>query len=71
VARVWDEIRIYPDEFRALAETVVVLGRIRARGGGMIINQPTGWVWRIREGKIAWGRVYATHEEALESLDLG
>src|SRR5689334_2154871 len=28
VARVWDELRVYPSEYRDLGETVVVVGRI-------------------------------------------
>ena len=65
VARVWDDVRLYPDELRDMGDTVVVLGRAHARGGGMVLDLPTGWVWRMREGKICKGRVYASHEEAL------
>ncbi len=66
VDRVWDDLRIYPDRFRDFGHCVVVLGRIHARGGGMVIDRPTGWVWRMRAGKIVSGRVYASHEEALK-----
>ena len=65
VDRVWDELRIYPDEFRLVGGCVVTLGRIHARGGGMVLDRPTGWVWRMRAGKIVWAQVYASHEEAL------
>jgi ketosteroid isomerase-like protein len=71
VGRVWDELRVYPSEYRDLGETVVALGRIHGRGGGMIIDRPTGWVWRCRAGKIVFGRVYASHEEALRAAGLG
>jgi ketosteroid isomerase-like protein len=71
VGRVWDELRVYPSEFRDLGETVVALGRIHGRGGGMIIDRPTGWVWRCRDGKIVFGRVYASQEEALREAGLG
>ena len=70
VGRVWKELRVYPSEYRDLGDTVVALGRIHARGGGMIIDRPTGWVWRIRDGKIVWGRVYPTQEEALRAVGL-
>jgi ketosteroid isomerase-like protein len=65
VGRVWDSVRIYSDELRDLGDTVVVLGRVHARGGGMVIDLDTGWVWRFRDRKIRWVRVYASHEEAL------
>jgi ketosteroid isomerase-like protein len=71
VGRVWDELRVFPREFRDLGETIIVLGRMRGRGGGMIIDRPTGWVWRFRNGKIVSGRVYASQEEALKDGALG
>jgi ketosteroid isomerase-like protein len=70
VDRVWEDLRIYPDRFRDSGDSVVVLGRIHARGGGMVIDRPTGWVWRMRDGKILSGRVYASHEEALRDVGL-
>jgi ketosteroid isomerase-like protein len=70
VGRVWNELRVFPTEFRDAGDCVVALGRIRARGGGMIIDRPTGWVWRMRDGKIHYGRVYASHEEALRDAGL-
>jgi ketosteroid isomerase-like protein len=71
VERVWDELRVYPSEYRDLGDSVVALGRMRGRGGGMIIDRPTGWLWRMRSGKIVFGRVYASHEEALKAAGLG
>lgn len=71
VARVWDDLHVYPTEYRDVGDTIVALGRIHGRGGGMIIDRPTGWVWRCRNGKIVFGRVYASHEEALRAADLG
>jgi ketosteroid isomerase-like protein len=44
---------------------VVVLGRVIARGGGMILDRPTGWVFTLRDGKLSTGQVYASHDEAL------
>jgi ketosteroid isomerase-like protein len=68
VGRLWQELRVFPEEIRALSDSVVVaLGRIHARGGGMILDRPTGWVWVMRDGKIVSGRVCATHEEALDA----
>jgi ketosteroid isomerase-like protein len=66
VARVWPELRIFPDDIRGEGgAVVVVLGRVIARGGGMILDSPTGWVFTMRGGKLASGRVYASHAEAL------
>jgi ketosteroid isomerase-like protein len=65
VARVWPELRLFPEDMRDLGGVVVVLGRVLARGGGMILDRPTGWVFRLRDGKILSGHVYGSHEEAL------
>lgn len=67
VEEVWPQLRIYPDDIRDMGDCVVVIGRVRARGGGMIIDRPTGWVFNMREGRIVRGRVYGTPEEALEA----
>jgi ketosteroid isomerase-like protein len=67
VAGVWPQLRIYPEELRDMGDVVVALGRVRARGGGMIIDQPTGWVFKMRAGKILRARVFGTQEEALDA----
>jgi ketosteroid isomerase-like protein len=65
VAEVWPQLRIYPGEVSEVDECVVALGRVRARGGGMILDRPTGWVFKMRAGRILRGRVYGSQEEAL------
>jgi ketosteroid isomerase-like protein len=69
VARVWPELRLFPEEVRdgAREGVVVALGRVIARGGGMILDSPTGWVFQMRDGRIARLRVYGSHEEAVEA----
>jgi ketosteroid isomerase-like protein len=69
VARVWPELRLFPDELRDGGSVVVALGRVVARGGGMIIDQPTGWVFSLRDGLIVRAHVYGSHEEALAAAD--
>jgi len=67
VARVWPELRLFPEEHRQADRLVVTLGRVVARGGGMILDRPTGWVFTMRDGRILRARVYGSHEEALEA----
>jgi len=73
VGRVWPELRLFPEEYRDGAQDgcVLVLGRVIARGGGMILDNPTGWVFQMRYGKIARLRVYGSHSEAVEAAGLG
>jgi ketosteroid isomerase-like protein len=72
VRGVWPELRLFPEEYRdgARDDCVLVLGRVVARGGGMILDRPTGWVFQMREAKIARLRVYGSHEEALDAAGL-
>jgi ketosteroid isomerase-like protein len=67
VERVWPQLEIHPGELVEVGDSVVVLGRVRARGGGMIIDRPTGWVFMMRAGRILRARVYGSKEEALEA----
>ena len=67
VDSLWPQLRLVPGEMRDLGDAVLVLGRVGARGGGMILDRPTGWLFRIREGKIARLRVYGSHDEALDA----
>jgi ketosteroid isomerase-like protein len=67
VDSLWPQLRLVPGEMRDLGDGVLVLGRVVARGGGMILDRPTGWLFRIREGKIARLRVYGSHDEALDA----
>ena len=73
VKGVWPELRLFPEEYRdgGREDCVLVLGRVLARGGGMILDRPTGWVFQMREAKIARLRVYGSHEEALDAAGLG
>lgn len=67
VGRVWPELRLFPADWQDLGGTVVALGRVVARGGGMILDRPTGWVFSMRDGRILRARVYGSHAEALDA----
>jgi ketosteroid isomerase-like protein len=64
---VWPELRIHPGEMRDLGDVVLTLGRVRARGGGMILDRPTGWVFKMRDGRILRARVYGSQDEAIDA----
>jgi ketosteroid isomerase-like protein len=70
VARVWQELRSEPDEYRQVGDRVVATGRVYAWGVGRVIDAPAGWVWRLRDGKVVEGRVYDTRRAALEAVGL-
>lgn len=57
VARLWQEMRVIPQEFRDIDDSVIVIGRVYARGkDGLLVDSPMRWIWRLRDGKIVSGR---------------
>jgi ketosteroid isomerase-like protein len=63
----FEEWQILPESFREQGDTVVVLGRmrLRGRGSGIELDQETGWVIDVRDGKMTRLQAFLSHEEAL------
>jgi ketosteroid isomerase-like protein len=61
----WDEFDVSIDEIRAHGAYVVALGRIRARQGNLVADDPVGFALKLRDAKVVWAKVYRTEEEAL------
>jgi ketosteroid isomerase-like protein len=71
VASVWQELRLAPDAFReGDGGVVVATGRVYAWGAGRVIDAPAGWLWRIEDGLITYGRVFETAAAALEAAGM-
>src|SRR5215210_716508 len=58
VAEVWEELRLTPREFRAEGDLILVTGKVSARSRARTITGSTGWIWRVRDGKVVYIRVY-------------
>jgi ketosteroid isomerase-like protein len=71
VAAVWDDLRLTPSEFRQHGETILVTGKVSGRSPARLIAGSSGWIWRLREGKIVYGRVYPSAADAIAALDGG
>ena len=69
VAAVWEELRLTPREFRAEGELILVTGKVSARSRARTISGSTGWIWRVREGKVVYGRVYGSAADAIAALE--
>jgi ketosteroid isomerase-like protein len=67
VALVWDHIRLTPHDFREVGGRILVTGRVSARSPARIVDGSTGWVWRVRNGRVVYGRVYASAADAEEA----
>jgi ketosteroid isomerase-like protein len=68
VALVWEDIRLTPREFRQVGDSILVTGRVTARSPSRIVEGSTGWVFRVRDGRVVYGRVYASAGDAEESV---
>ncbi len=59
--------QIRPEVFRERGDKVVVLGHmhLRGRGSGVELDQQTGWLIEVRNGKMTRFQSFLSHEEAL------
>ncbi|HEX5895628.1 MAG TPA: nuclear transport factor 2 family protein [Thermoleophilaceae bacterium] len=69
VAEVWEELRLTPREFRPTGDLVLVTGKVSARSRGRTVTGSTGWIWQVRDGKVVYGRVYASAADAIAAVD--
>ena len=69
VASVWEELRLTPREFRAHGDLVLVTGKVAAGSRSRTVSGSTGWIWRVRDGKVTYVRVYASAADAIAALE--
>ena len=69
VGAVWEELHLTPREFRAAGDLVLVTGKVSARSRTRTVTGSTGWIWRVRDGKVVYGRVYASAADAIAALE--
>jgi ketosteroid isomerase-like protein len=50
VSRVWEELEIHADDFRAVPGSVIVMGYVTGRLGGEEIRRAAMWTWRLSDG---------------------
>jgi ketosteroid isomerase-like protein len=68
----WDFLQMAPEEFREADDEVVVLGRLRARGraSGVDLEVPVGFVWKLRDGRVVYGKTFSEQADALRAAGL-
>ena len=66
------KFQVRADDFRDLGDQVLVLGAINLEGrtSGIEIEQPMGWLFELRDGKLARMLFYSSHAEALRAASL-
>jgi ketosteroid isomerase-like protein len=72
VREAWAEYRVESDNARMVGESLLVLGRIYARGARSDIEIDSDWsaVLRFKEGKIISAWDWLDHEHALQAVGL-
>jgi ketosteroid isomerase-like protein len=67
---VWE---LCPQSFEERGDTVLVLGTmcVRGRGSGVELDQETGWIVDLRDGKLRRLRSYLSHAAAREEYNRG
>jgi ketosteroid isomerase-like protein len=69
VASVWDDLRVVPGEYRQDGDTILVTGRVSARSPARIVAGSSGWIWRVNDGLVVFGRVFPSAAEAMAAFE--
>jgi ketosteroid isomerase-like protein len=66
LAEAWDVWEPVPEHFESDGDVVLATGRtrLRGKGSGVEIEFEWGQVFRFRDGKVLWSRIYADPAEA-------
>jgi serine phosphatase RsbU (regulator of sigma subunit)/ketosteroid isomerase-like protein len=69
VDRAWDELLITPMMIERRGSSLLVRGRVYARGRQLgIRDMPIAWIWDLREGLVVRGEIFRDPEEAVRHL---
>jgi ketosteroid isomerase-like protein len=69
VADVWDDLVLTPGEFRQVGAAVLVTGKVNARSPARVVSGSTGWIWRVRDGRVVYGHVYPSAADATAAVE--
>jgi anti-sigma regulatory factor (Ser/Thr protein kinase)/ketosteroid isomerase-like protein len=66
----WQKFEISVAELRAGGDYVVATGRIYAQHQDLVADDPAGFVFKLRDAKVVWAKVYPSVSEAVAAAGL-
>jgi anti-sigma regulatory factor (Ser/Thr protein kinase)/ketosteroid isomerase-like protein len=66
----WDKFELTVGRMRSGGDYVVALGQIHAQRQDLVADDPAGFAFKLRDGKVVWAKVYRSHDEALAAAGL-
>jgi ketosteroid isomerase-like protein len=57
VERVWEELTLHADDFRAIPGSVIVMGHVTGVRNGTPTRRSAVWTWRVAGGLVTYIRV--------------
>ena len=70
VERDWEQFDVAISETREASPYVIALGRVYARSGGFVADNPIAFVWEVRGDRVVWGRTFTDRAAALRFVGL-
>ena len=62
-----DEFDVTIGDSRAGGNYVVAAGRVHARQTSFVADDPIAFVFKLRDSKVVWAKVYPSEAEALSA----
>ena len=53
VERLWEELVLHADDFRAVPGSVIVMGHITGRRQGLDVRRSSVWTWKVKDGRAS------------------
>ncbi len=51
VERLWEELVLHAEDYRAVPGSVIVIGHVTGRRQGLEVRRSSVWTWRVRDGR--------------------
>lgn len=51
VERIWDELVLHAQDYRAVPGSVIVMGHITGRRQGLDVRRASVWTWKVKAGR--------------------